>query len=267
MKEFNVAIYQMEIAPAKKEENLKKVKQQIALHHNTGLDLVVLPELFSTGFAYSHFSGLAEELDNSITLKFLGKICEEHNISIASSFLVKGQKSDFYQNIGFILHPSKGLIYTYRKIHLWANEKDYFQPGTDISEPIDIDGKAKVGLAICYDMRFPEVAKSMVLKGAEVIITVAAWPSARLHHFNLLAAARALENTTYHIAVNRMGVDMEPKVISYKGSSRIIDPLGNVIAGAGNHEQIITATLRPAVLQYARDNIPVIKDRRINTLL
>ena len=74
MKEFNVAVYQMEIAPAKKEENLKKVKQQIALHHNSDLDLVVLPELFSTGFAYSHFSGLAEELDSSITLKFLGKI-------------------------------------------------------------------------------------------------------------------------------------------------------------------------------------------------
>ena len=267
MKEFKVAVYQMEISPAKKEENLKRVKKKLAEHHNLELDLVVLPELFSTGFAYSHFSGLAEEINTSETLKYLGKISAEQNFSIASSILIKSTKKEIYKNVGFILHPIKGTIFTYEKIHLWGNEKDYFQAGTDISEPINIDGKATVGLSICYDMRFPEVAKSMVIKGAEILITVAAWPSARLHHFNLLAAARALENTSYHIAVNRMGVDMEPKVINYKGSSRIVDPLGNIIAGAGNHEQFITATLNPDVLEYARKTIPVIKDRRINTLL
>ena len=266
MKEFKVAVYQMEISPAKKEENLRKVKEKFAELNNSEIDLVVLPELFSTGFAYSHFSGLAEEIESSATLNFLSKISEEYNCSIASSILIRNTKKETYKNVGFILHPNKGIIYTYEKIHLWGNEKDYFQAGMDISEPVSIDGKAMVGLSICYDMRFPEVAKSMVIKGAEILITVAAWPSARLHHFNLLAAARALENTSYHIAVNRMGVDVEPKVISYKGSSRIIDPLGNIIAGAGNHEQLITASLRPEVLEYARTTIPVIKDRRINTL-
>lgn len=267
MKELNVAFYQMEISPAKKEENLQRVKNNITKNYRSELDLVVLPELFSTGFAYSHFLDLAEEIDSSNTLKFLEKICEEYNINIVSSILASNPKKNTFQNIGFILHPTKGMIYSYEKIHLWGNEKEYFQPGTAVSNPVTINGKAMVGLSICYDLRFPEVAKSMVIKGAEVLITVAAWPSARLHHFNLLAAARALENTSYHIAVNRLGVDVEPKVIHYNGSSRIIDPLGNVIAGAGSHEQMVTATLYPEILDNARSAIPVLKDRRINSLL
>ena len=256
----------MEISPAKKEENLQRVKNAIAKNYRSEIDLVVLPELFSTGFAYSQFSSLAEAIDSSQTLKFLGKICEEYNINIASSILATTPKKNTFQNIGFILHPTKGMIYSYEKIHLWGNEKDYFQPGTDVSDPVTINDNAMVGLSICYDLRFPEVAKSMVIKGAEVLITVAAWPSARLHHFNLLAAARALENTSYHIAVNRLGVDKEPKVIHYYGSSRIIDPLGNIIAGAGHHEQMVIATLHPEILNKARLSIPVLKDQRINTL-
>lgn len=267
MKELNVAIYQMEISLAKKEENIQRVKETIAKNYRLELDLVVLPELFSTGFAYSHFSNLAEEIDSSNTLQYLGKICEEYNINIASSILATNPKKNTFQNIGFILDPNKRMIYSYKKMHLWGNEKEYFQPGTDISNPVAINGKAMVGLSICYDLRFPEVAKSMVIKGAEVLITVAAWPSARLHHFNLLAAARALENTSYHIAVNRLGFDMEPKVIHYNGSSRIIDPLGTIIVGAGQHEQMVTATLHPEILDYARSTIPVLKDRKINTLL
>ncbi len=267
MKELNVALYQMEISSAKKEENLQRVKNSIARNYHSELDLVVLPELFSTGFAYSHFSDLAEEIDSSSTLKFLEKICEEYNINIASSILITNQKKNTFQNVGFILHPTKGMIYSYEKIHLWGNEKEYFQAGTAVSDPVTINGKAKVGLSICYDLRFPEIAKSMVIKGAEVLITVAAWPSARLLHFNLLAAARALENTSYHIAVNRLGVDVEPKVIHYKGSSRIIDPLGNIIAGAGQHEQMVFATLHPEVLDNARSAIPVLKDRQMNSFL
>ncbi len=267
MKELTIAVYQMEITSAKKEENLQRVKNSITKNYRKELDLVVLPELFSTGFAYSHFSDLAEEIDSSQTLKFLAKIAEENDINIASSILVTNPKKNIFQNVGFILHPTKGIIYSYEKIHLWGNEKEYFQPGTDVSDPVTINGKAMVGLSICYDLRFPEIAKSLVIKGAEVLITVAAWPSARLHHFNLLAAARALENTSYHIAVNRLGFDTEPKVIHYKGSSRVIDPLGNVIAGAGHHEQMIIATLHPEVLESARSAIPVLKDRKMNSFL
>ncbi|NHJ06112.1 MAG: carbon-nitrogen family hydrolase [Candidatus Heimdallarchaeota archaeon] len=264
MKDITVAAYQMDILFARKEENLKKIKDTIQLNHRSEIDLWILPELFSTGFAYSHFSGLAEDLSDSYTLKFLEKLAQEFNTNIAGSFLVKDKKINAFRNLGFILTPTKELVYQYYKIHLWGQEKSHFTPGTDVSEPINLNNKAMIGMSICYDLRFPEVARQLVLNGAEVLITTAAWPSARIHHFNLLAAARALENTSYHIALNRLGSDLEPTLVKYSGSSRIIDPLGNIIAGAGNFEEVMIARLKSDVLENTRNIIPVLKDRKIN---
>ncbi|MFW9924989.1 MAG: nitrilase-related carbon-nitrogen hydrolase [Candidatus Thorarchaeota archaeon] len=120
-----------------------------------------------------------------------------------------------------------------------------------------------MGLAICYDLRFPEVYRNLVLMGAEVLITSASWPMARIDHFNLLASARALENTAYHIAVNRLGADYEPTLTKYNGSSRVLDPFGNIISGASNFEQVIFAHLKSEILEKARKILPVLKDKML----
>lgn len=263
MKEITVALYQMDIQSAKKEENLEKVKKILQENHRKEIDLWVLPEMFSTGFSYSHFPNLAEELENSSTINKLQILAKELGTNIAGTFLVKEKKRGSFSNVGFILDPSKGLIYDYKKIHLWGNEKQYFIPGKELVKPISINNKAKVGLSICYDLRFPEVARTLALQGADILITVANWPRARINHFELLASARALENTVYHIAVNRVGFDIEPTLTKYSGSSRIIDPLGEIIAGAGNFERTIKAQLEPYLLEHARKLIPVMNDRRL----
>jgi len=260
MKDITVAIYQMEIILGQKEKNLEKLKTKIR-NQTSEVDLWVVPELFTTGFAYSRYPDLGEKLEESPTRNFLEKLSEEENVGIAGTFLTRNENNKCF-NLGFIISPNKGLIYKYPKIHLWGNENDYFIAGTKVPPPVDFEGKAKIGLSICYDLRFPEVSRSLVLQGAEVIITTAAWPDLRASHYRLLSAARALENTSYHIAVNRTGLEEDIYTISYSGSSRIIDPLGTPMVEIGDEEGVITATLTAKALNEAREYIPVLKDRK-----
>ena len=262
MQDLYVAIFQMNVLSGKKEQNLEKVKTAVEKNHRLEIDLWVFPELFSTGFAYSSYPTLAEEAEESYTLNFLTKLSAKFDTSFAGSVLFSGKEKNTYQNVGFIITPSKGVVYLYPKIHLWGTEKEYFSAGTTLTSPINLQGKANVGLSICYDLRFPEISRNLVLQGADVLITTAAWPEPRMGHFNLLAAARALENTCFHIAVNKLGIEHEPELTKYSGSSRVIDPWGNVIAGASCFEQIIYAHLKSAILKEARNLIPVLKDRK-----
>lgn len=260
MKDLTVAIYQMEIIVGQKQKNLEKIEN--ALKKNSSeVDLLIVPELFTTGFAYSKFSELGENQKNSKTLLHLEKLSEKYATGIAGSILIENEDKT-KQNLGFIISPSKGLIYKYPKIHLWGNEKNYFLAGTKVPPPIDFEGKAEIGLSICYDLRFPEVSRSLVLQGAEILITTAAWPAARTSHFNLLAAARALENTTYHIAANRVGLEKDLYATNYSGSSRVIDPMGNTIVDLGTEEKVLTASLSAKLLKETREYIPVLKDRK-----
>ena len=134
--------------------------------------------------------------------------------------------------------------------------------GKKIPKPINFEKKAIIGLSICYDLRFPEVSRNLAVNGAEVIITTSAWPEARIEHFNLLASARALENTCYHIALSRIGEEEDIIRTVYPGSSRIIDPMGEVIVTAEGKEEVITAILIGEKLDQAREYIPVLKDRK-----
>jgi omega-amidase len=260
MKDITVAIYQMEIIVGQKQKNLEKLEKTIK-ENSKEIDLWVVPELFTTGFAYSKYPDLGENLDDSYTREFLEKLSEKYNVGIAGTFLIKNEKNQC-KNLGFIISPSKGLVYKYPKINLWGNEKEYFIAGTKVPPPVDFEGKAKIGLSICYDLRFPEVSRSLVLQGAEVLITTAAWPDVRASHYRLLAAARALENTSYHIAVNRTGLEKDIYTINYSGSSRVIDPLGTPIVEMGDEEGVVSAKLTAKLLKETREYIPVLTDRK-----
>lgn len=261
MKDFKVAIYQMEIITANKEANLTKLREKVISYQKERIDLWVVPELFTTGFAYDQFQVLAEKPDSSYTINELISLSSEYSVGIAGSYLSQ-ENSKFY-NIGFIISPLKGLVYQYKKIHLWGLEKDYFTPGINVPPPVNFDGKAIIGLSICYDLRFPEVARSLTKNGAEILITIAAWPAQRIQHFNLLAAARAIENTCFHIAVSRIGVERTNVEVNYSGSSRIINPMGEVIASAEKKDQVLMAKLNKDMLFNTRNYIPVLKDRKL----
>ncbi|MHA1738453.1 MAG: nitrilase-related carbon-nitrogen hydrolase [Candidatus Heimdallarchaeota archaeon] len=263
MKELIVGLYQMDIITSVKKDNLKKVKQTIQKNHNKEIDLWVVPEVFTTGFAYEDFSNLAEDKDESPTIDYLTKLSDEFGTGIAGSYLATNPEKDSFYNIGFIISPMKGQILSYQKIHLWGKEKDYFEAGCEVATPINYENKAKIGLAICYDLRFPEVYRQIAKQDVDVLITIASWPKARVGHFDLLSKARALENTSFHIAVNRFGVEQDKTKTAYSGSSQVINPMGEVIAMAEEREDIIIAKLDPDILIKTRERIPVLKDRKL----
>ncbi|MBT1182087.1 carbon-nitrogen hydrolase family protein [Bifidobacterium sp. CP2] len=152
------------------------------------------------------------------------------------------------------------VIAAYRKLHLYdafsERESDTVAPGDELPPVVDVDGW-RIGVMTCYDVRFPETARSLAVRGADVIAVSAAWVrgARKERHWELLTAARALENTCYVLACSETGA----RTI---GLSRVIDPLGEVVAGAGSHPGLITAELRRDALRDARESLPVLANRR-----
>jgi omega-amidase len=263
MKELIVGLYQMEIVTSKIEDNLEKVTRTIQENYDKEVDLWVVPEVFTTGFAYNDFPILAQNKDESPTIDYLTKLSNEFGTGIAGTYLAANIETDSFLNIGFIISPTKGLVLSYQKIHLWGQENDHFEAGNKVAAPINFENKANIGLAICYDLRFPEVYREIAKNDVDVLITTASWPKARVQHFDLLSAARALENTSYHIAVNRFGVEQDKTKTAYSGSSQVINPLGEVIAKAEAKEDVVIAKLDPELLIKTRERIPVLRDRKL----
>lgn len=167
----------------------------------------------------------------------------------------------------FVVIRDGALIAIYRKLHLYdafaARESDTVRPGTELPPIVEIDGW-HVGVMTCYDVRFPEVARSLAVRGADVIIVSAAWVRGRLkeRHWKLMTAARALENTCYVLACSEVSA-------RNIGRSRVIDPLGEVIAQAGDGQGeaggqagMLISRLRREVLESARRTLPVLENRR-----
>lgn len=167
----------------------------------------------------------------------------------------------------FVVIRDGALIATYRKLHLYdafaARESDTVRPGIELPPIVEIDGW-HVGVMTCYDVRFPEVARSLAVRGADVIIVSAAWVRGRLkeRHWKLMTAARALGNTCYVLACSEVSA-------RNIGCSRVIDPLGEVIAqaddgqgGAGGQAGMLIARLHREVLESARRTLPVLENRR-----
>jgi len=252
----------MNIQTGKKEENLAKVEKVLQMDRMKDVELLVVPELFSTGFDYIHIAEIAEKIDSSQTLENLIDMSQNYRTGIAGSVLIK-DVTQSYLNIGFIISPTQGLIYKYQKIHLWGNEKNYFTAGSHVPPPVDFESKAKIGLVICYDLRFPEVYRKLAIQGAEIIITPAAWPAQRYEHFRLLTQARALENTCYHIAVNRFGEEKSPDYVKYRGDSQIVSPSSVLLETGSESDQLLITTLSKNDLEETRKRIPVLRDRKL----
>jgi omega-amidase len=161
-----------------------------------------------------------------------------------------------------VFDPRGRLVSRYRKVHLFnpppVNEGDCITAGRELVL-VDIGG-FKCGLMICYDLRFPEMARSLALKGAEVILIASAWPFPRSEHWQILLRARAIENQCYVLAANRTGTDAGS---TFCGSSSAIDPYGMALGvAAPDRSQLVIADIDRATLDWTRAKMPVFGDRR-----
>lgn len=247
----NVSLVQMDVAYCQKQHNLQRALEFSGIY---SADMVVFPEVFSTGFCYERINEMAES-EPYPTIERLGQLSEAYNTIIIGSIITSAPGGQFY-NLGFVLDNGE-VAGTYKKVHPFGAEKDHFTAGESI-EPIRTS-QGSVGLMICYDVRFPEMARKLALDGADILVTVAQFPSLRQEHWDVLVRARAIENQVPHAACNRVGAD--PFSV-FRGGSVVVDGWGRVLADAGSVEKVISAHVDMGDKARIRDEIPCFSDRR-----
>jgi predicted amidohydrolase len=226
-----------------------------------GADLVVLPELWAQGgFAFRTFADTAEPLDGP-TVAALAAAVQDLGAWVHGGSIVERADDGRLYNCSVLFRPDGTLAATYRKLHLFGfsgGETTVLTAGVDVVTA-DVDGLT-VALATCYDLRFPELFRSFVDRGAELFLVPAAWPTPRIGHWSLLARARAVEDQAYVVACNGTG---EQEGLRLGGLSVVVDPWGTVLAEADEDETVLVVDIDPALVAKTRAEFPVLADRRL----
>ncbi|MFZ3499021.1 carbon-nitrogen family hydrolase [Streptomyces sp. 5.8] len=231
------------------------------VREQSGSDLVVLPELWTVGaFAYEQFETEAEPLDGP-TYGAMAAAARDAGVWLhAGSFVERAGDGSLY-NTALVLSPAGELAATYRKIHRFGfdqGEAVLMSAGeslTTVALP-----EQTLGLATCYDLRFPELFRGLVDAGATTLVVSAGWPARRRGHWTLLNRARAVEDQAYVLACGTAGTNGG---VEQAGHSLVVDPWGEVLAEAGPGEEILTVDLDPKKVAETREQFPALKDRRL----
>ena len=222
------------------------------------VDLIVLPELWATGFNhFGTYRATAEELDGD-TMSTFAQIAAERRCYVhAGSFVHRD--GGVLRNSGVLFGPDGSLVHSFDKVHIFgyqSRENELLTPGNRVRAVPTSFGQ--VSGTTCYDLRFPGLWTQLVDVGAEIVIVPAAWPAARLAHWRLLTSARAVDNQVFVIACNAVGTHGG---IELAGHSRIVDPWGEVVVEAGTAEGITTVEIDPSAVARTRAEFPVLADR------
>ncbi|QIB26808.1 carbon-nitrogen hydrolase family protein [Caloranaerobacter azorensis] len=267
MKKFKLGLCQLLVSENKK-ENIKNAEKMINSAADMGSELVVLPEMFNCPYNNSYFPKYAESYPDGETIKMLSKISKERGIYlIGGSIPEKDDKGNIY-NTSFVFDKKGNIIGKHRKIHLFDidvegkisfKESDVLSRGDSLTI-VDTE-YCKIGVAICYDIRFPELFRLMVLKGVKVIIVPAAFNmTTGPAHWELLFRARALDNQVY-MAAAAPARDENASYISY-GNSIITDPWGSIVGKLDEKEGILIKEIDLNRIDEIREQLPILKHLR-----
>ena len=243
-------------------ENFERAGALIAEAVVRGSDLVVLPEQWSTAYdlenAGSHASSLVGRGRSANWFARFAKLAKTNQVWLTGSIL-EVQADGRHYNCMPIYAPDGALKGVYRKIHLFRlmEEEVYLAPGQGTTL-LDLPW-GKTGLAICYDLRFPELFRRYAVYGAELLIIPAEWPCTRREHWRTLLQARAIENQCFVAGCNRVG---SSKGTDFCGLSAVIDPWGSTLVEGGDGEELLSVTVDIGVADEVRRRIPVFEDRR-----
>ncbi len=255
--EFRIACAQMDIALGEKDVNLDTAVQMVKEATSRQVDLIVLPELFTTGYCLEQAEVLAEP-SNGHTIELLRDLAGRfHIFIIAGSILEKRRQGIF--NTCYLIGKDGKLLGKYDKIHLFPpfDENQHLSPGSEVS--IFKTSLGRFGVMICFDLRFPELAGQLALKGAQVIYCPAEFPADRIAVWATLLRARAIENQVFIVGCNRVGSDGKHL---YGGRSSIINPAGITLAQADETPQLLDALVNLADVETVRKELPTMKYRR-----
>ncbi|MCQ2849531.1 carbon-nitrogen hydrolase family protein [Helicobacter pylori] len=270
---LKTAVIQMQSKPYALNENLQLALNLAKEAHNKGANLIVLPELFDSGYCVNDKDadfGIdlkaikhGEETLKSETLRALSDFANSSDTHIVACSIEKTNKKLY--DSAYIIPPKGGIVGKHRKIYLWGDEKSRFKRGKKYEVfTLDFgDFSAKVGLQICYEIGFGVGANLLALQGAEVLIYHSAFGKARAYNWDLLSKARALENGCFVCACNHSGEETNAKLkqtLEFAGDSRIIAPNGKIIAQATKLNEVIIAEMDLNEVALQRQKIPYLQD-------
>jgi len=238
------------------EANLARAVSLIGKASEAGAALLVLPETWSTGYDLAAARELRDR--SAAIIEPLAQEARRHGVAVVGS-MVLPDGADGAANAAVLICPDGSIGLRYAKSHLIDvyREKEIFRAGRT-TPTVELAG-TRLGVAICYDLRFPELFRALVEDGAEVLVVVAEWPAERIGHWELLLRARAVENQAWVVGVNRVGSD---RSTTYGGRSQIVDPWGTVVASAPpDVETELVVELDLDRLRTLRNDFPVLRDR------
>jgi len=215
-----------------------------------GASVVALPELFNTGYGFPETDReLAEEIPGPTTERCL--LFSQRTGALLVAAILERSGEDLYDTA--IVCGPDGSLKTYRKVHLWKGEERRWKRGTRLLPPVSFAG-IKVGVLICHDLRYPEAARSLALRGATLLIYSSAFGAPRLYSWDNQTRARAMENGVFAMFANRTGKDGD---IEFAGHSRIVDPFGKPLVDLSESvEGYATADMNLEMVETARAEVP-----------
>jgi predicted amidohydrolase len=262
LEEVNIALSQISPKIRDKKHNLNKIKEQIKQAKENGANLIIFPELALTGYTLRDLVYEKAEPIPGPSTNLLTEVAKKENIHIVFGMVERSEKaSAVLYNTAVLLSP-KGFVGKYQKMYLPTHsvfeEKRYFRPGYQL--PLFETDIGKLGLIICYDVFFPETARLLKLKGAQLIVCISASPAVRRKFFEILTVARAIENTVFLAYVNLVGIE---DGLQFWGGSRLIAPNGSIISQAKyDDEDLVIGKINYADSKRTETFVPTLRDLR-----
>jgi predicted amidohydrolase len=250
---MEAVLVQLDITWENKSANFARVRELLAANAPSPGSLVVLPEMFATGFSCDVKA--TRQSDPPEGDEFLSSLAREFDCCVIGGVITVG--SDGYARNEAVVFGPDGMLKRFAKIHPFRHEQEVHTPGSEVAT-FSWAG-FEIAPLVCYDLRFPESFRAAARMGASLMVVIANWPVARIDHWVTLLRARAIENQAYVIGVNRCGRDPE---LVYTGRSLVVDPHGAVLVDAEDGEKVVSAWLDPVVVSKWREDFPALRDAR-----
>lgn len=255
VKNYKVATIQMDCELGNTEENIKTAEIYINKAYKMGAKLVILPELFNTGYRVEEDdSSLAEKIPGKTT-NWLQQQSQNTNMMFITAIMECGEINGLVYDTAVIIDEN-GIVGSYKKSYLWDQEKIRFTPGNN-DFPVFKTDLGNIGLQICYELGFPEPSRKLALNGADIIAFPSAFGKARTYVWDIANSSRAIENGVFTLSANRIGQDKDTQ---FAGHSKIVSPSGKILDELADSEGITIADINLDEVTEQRKKLPYLRD-------
>ncbi|GAF36154.1 carbon-nitrogen family hydrolase [Lentilactobacillus farraginis] len=254
---LTISLAQLDIFFGNPDQNFAQIEPAVKRAAEENADVVVFPEMWNTGYDLTRFAEIADPTGQR-TQNLLAGLAKKYHLTVHGGSVATADDGAYY-NTTYIYGPDGRQLAAYRKVHLFGlmREDQYLAAGHE-EDHFQVNGIDATSV-ICYDIRFPEWLRTLSLDNSRIIFVPAEWPTVRIPQWRRLLAARAIENQSFVVAVNRVGSDPDNQ---FGGHSGIYNPLGDEILTLNDQPQLKTVTIDTAETDEARGFMPVFADRR-----